>query len=58
MEMGWSQKELGEKLGVGQGIVSHVECGRRQISRDMAIRLYSLDADRFPLEKSLSGIAA
>lgn len=38
-QKGWSQKELGERVGVIQGAISHIETGRKQPSLALAIRL-------------------
>lgn len=53
-ENGLSQLAMAEILGVHQTLVSGVELGHRAIPKSMALELFKLDAERFPLEKTLA----
>lgn len=39
---GWTQNQLGEKLGVHKQVISEIERGKRAISKKMAIELSKL----------------
>jgi transcriptional regulator with XRE-family HTH domain len=38
-QRGFTQEELGQRVGVGQGMIGHIETGRRQPTLAVAVRL-------------------
>ena len=48
-----TQACLAQHLGVTSAAISNIEQGARSISGKMAIKLYRLDPDAFPFEKTL-----
>jgi transcriptional regulator with XRE-family HTH domain len=54
IEKAWSQAELGEKLGVGQGTISNWELGRGEPDRNQKIRLREILGLRQSESKAVS----
>jgi len=48
-----TQLEFAKYIGVSQEVIGMVESGHRGISKALAIKLFNLDPDKFPLEKLL-----